>query len=90
MIATKRETWQIAYQRVLFERDGQKLRDAVDAAEAAIFIRCQRLSDGPGDGSEKKEIKAALEELRIIKKERVKFPDWRFERSNPQDPAPCS
>jgi hypothetical protein len=92
----KLQNWQAAYQQVLFEHDYQRLSNAVETAETAIFVRCQGLLDGASDGmsntqiaSERAEINRALETLRVIKKDRLKFPDWRLEQGSRPDHVLC-
>lgn len=68
--------WQQEYQVALLELDHEKLLERVAAAETAIFKRLQALSQSPDDQAERQAIEDALASLRVLKREKLGFPDW--------------
>jgi hypothetical protein len=68
--------WQNEYQAALLELDDKKLFERVQAAETAIFNRLQAISGELDCGAERQAIDDALSALRILKRERLGFPDW--------------
>jgi hypothetical protein len=58
--------WRDAYKKVLIETHKGNLTQAVHAAEAAIFLRSLEL-DGPGDETEREEMKEASDALLVVK-----------------------
>lgn len=68
--------WQPDYQAALLEPDADKLRQRVAAAETSIFKRLQTLSQGPDSLAERQAIEDALTNLRVLKREKLDFPDW--------------
>jgi len=71
--------WERIIQEALAELDPEKLRTKISEAESVIFDRLQRL--GPeGDRTEERDaLKKASNTLLTLKKEILKFPDWRPE-----------
>jgi len=57
--------------------DPSTLLPLVHAAEMALFLRCQELSDSPNTIEEREAIRAATDELLAIKTHRLKWPDFR-------------
>ena len=73
-------TWQSEVQAAVDESDNEKLLERVHAAEIAIFNRLQELAkDKKPDFShhaEQEALDKAVETLRLIKRDRLGFPDW--------------
>ena len=68
--------WQSEYQAALLELDREKLLQRVQTAESAIFNRLQALSQSSGHDAERQAIADALANLRVLKSEKLGFPDW--------------
>jgi hypothetical protein len=71
--------WQNEYQAALLELDPKKLLERVHAAETAIFNRLQELAQSPNSPDQKAErqaIEDALSGLKVIKRDKLDFPDW--------------
>ncbi len=64
--------WQREFDTALAEGDPQTLRQRVDAAEAAIFLRAQN-SVGR---EERQAMDAAIQKLRAVQKNKLGYPDW--------------
>jgi hypothetical protein len=74
-----RYLWQREYEAALVELDPKKLLERVHTAEAAIFNRLQEIaqsSDSPDQKAERQAIEDALASLRVLKQEKLAFPDW--------------
>jgi hypothetical protein len=69
--------WQADYQAALVELDPEKLPKRVETAETAIFKRLQTLSGNQGSYAERQAIEDALGSLRLLKRENLRFPDWK-------------
>ncbi len=75
-------TWQSVYEASLSESDPKKLLERVHSAEAAIFNRLQQLAQSPESADQKTEQQAiadALTTLRLLKRDKLNFPDWKAE-----------
>jgi hypothetical protein len=68
--------WQREFEAALRERDPKVLRERVDAAEAAIFLRLQTLANGSNEQAEQEAISNALRTLRTFQREKLNYPDW--------------
>ena len=72
--------WQSEVQAAVVETRNEKLLERVHAAEVAIFNRLQELAEKAGTASseqaEREALAAATETLRVIKRDRLGFPDW--------------
>lgn len=70
--------WQRECEAAIQETDTQKLLGRVHAAEAAIFKRLQALAEnsGPSRDAEQQAIADALRALRVLKRDKLQFPDW--------------
>ena len=71
--------WQREYEASLHERDPKKLLERVHAAETAIFNRLQELtktSENTDQEAEEQAIAEALRTLRVLKRDKLQFPDW--------------
>ena len=76
-------SWQSEVQAAVDESNSEKLLERVHAAEIAIFNRFQELAKDIRPASshhaERGALDKALETLRLIKRDRLGFPDWRKE-----------
>ena len=71
--------WQREYEAALHEPDPKKLLERVYAVEAAIFNRLQELaqtSENTDHKAEEQAIAEALRTLRVLKRDKLQFPDW--------------
>jgi len=68
--------WQREFEAALLEGDPQTLRQRVDAAETAIFLRSQALVGNAQGHAERQAISDAIGTLRAIQKEKLGYPDW--------------
>jgi hypothetical protein len=68
--------WQVQYEEALREGDPQSLRQRVDAAEKAIFLRSQELAANPQAHTERQAMSDAISTLRAIQREKLGYPDW--------------
>ena len=68
--------WQREFEVALLESDPQKLRQRVEAAEAAIFVRSQALAQSADRHAEQQAISDAMGTLRAIQVEKLGYPDW--------------
>jgi hypothetical protein len=68
--------WQRAFEAALREGDPQSLRQRVDAAEAALFVRLQALAESTGGDEEREAISDAIRTLRAIQKDKLGYPEW--------------
>jgi predicted transcriptional regulator len=73
---TKDQEWQAALQEMQVETDPEKLSEKLQRVETLIQERLQDLYQ-KGDGSREPEaLKEALFTLRVIKRDKLGFPDW--------------
>ncbi len=68
--------WQREFDAAIVEGDPQTLRQRVDAAETAIFLRSQALVGNAQGHEEQQAISEAIRTLRAIQKEKLGYPDW--------------
>ena len=68
--------WQREFEAALLEGDPQTLRQRVDAAEAALFLRSQALAASAQGQAEQQAITEAIRALRTIQKEKLGYPEW--------------
>jgi hypothetical protein len=74
--AIKYPEWQREFEAALREGDAKSLRQHVDAAEAALFLRLQA-SEGSAAGNEERQaIFDAVAALRVIQRDKLGYPDW--------------
>jgi hypothetical protein len=66
--------WQREFEAALLESDAQKLRQLVEAAEAAIFVRSQALAESADRRAEQQAISDAIRTLRAIQVEKLGYP----------------
>ena len=67
--------WQREFEAALGEGDRQSLRQRVDAAEAALFLRLQALAVSAEGDAERQAISDARETLRTIQRNKLGYPD---------------
>ena len=68
--------WQREFEAALREDDPQSLRQRVDVAEAALFLRSQALVGSAQGQAEQQAISDAIRTLRAIQREKLGYPDW--------------
>jgi hypothetical protein len=71
--------WQREYEAALHEPDPKNLLERVHAVEASIFSRLQELaqtSETTDHKAEEQAIAEALRTLRVLKRDKLHFPDW--------------
>ena len=74
--------WQREYEALLCEPDPKNLLERVHSAETAIFNRLQQLaqsSESTDHNAEEEAIAEALRTLRVLKRDKLQFPDWQTE-----------
>jgi hypothetical protein len=72
--------WQSEYEAALAELDPKKLLERVHSAEMSIFKRLQQLaqsSESVDHNPEPQAIADALATLRVLKRDKLNFPDWK-------------
>ena len=67
--------WQREFEAALREGDPITLRERVDAAEAALFLRSQALVGSAKGQAEAQAISDAMRALRAIQQEKLGYPD---------------
>lgn len=68
--------WQREFEAAVSEGDPQSLRQRVDAAEAALFLRLQALAESAEGEQERQAISKAIGTLRAIQREKLGYPEW--------------
>ena len=68
--------WQIRLDEVLAESDVKKLPAKIHGVETLISERLRQLDYSKVDDNEREAINTALSILRVVKRERLGFPDW--------------
>jgi hypothetical protein len=69
--------WQAPLQEAVLEFDREKLREKTERVETSILERLRELQHGADGHSEKEAMKHALSTLRIIKRDKLGYPDWK-------------
>ena len=79
--AARFPSWQSEVQAAVNEMNPEKLLQRVHSAEVAIFNRLQELGKSASkDGAhhaESESLATAVETLRLLKRDRLGFPDWK-------------
>lgn len=75
--------WHHALQEALLEVNPGRLREKVIKAEEVLFLRLQSLR--PSDTEERRALHDACDLLLSIKRETLKFPDWKPQQSRPSE-----
>jgi hypothetical protein len=73
-LSIKYPHWQREFETALLETDTQTLRQRVDAAEAALFLRSQALAGTAQDEAERQAISDAIRILRDIQENKLGYP----------------
>lgn len=73
-ITMKYPHWQREFEAALVDGDPHTLRQRVDAAEAALFLRSQALAGSAPDSPEQQSIADAVRTLRGIQREKLGYP----------------
>jgi hypothetical protein len=73
---TKYQEWQAALREMRMETDPEKLSGKLQRVESLIQGRLQDLYRKSDGSKEREELKEALFTLRIIKRDKLGFPDW--------------
>lgn len=70
--------WQIPVQEAILEFNRERLREKIQNVETLIYERLQQLQ-GKDNGAidEHQSIHDALEILRVMKRDRLGYPDWK-------------
>jgi hypothetical protein len=71
----KYPNWQPEFEAALREGDPESLRQRVDAAEGALFLRSQALAGSAEGHAELQAISAAIRTLREIQREKLGYPE---------------
>jgi hypothetical protein len=74
--ATKKREWQSVLEEIKLENDPEKLSKKLQEVEGVILERLQALHQNSDDRKEQEALKEALFTLRIIKRDKLGFPDW--------------
>ena len=69
--------WQREFEAAFLEDDPKKLPQLAEAAEAAMFLRLQALSNSPDGRVERDTINDAVLTLRAIQTEKLHYPKWK-------------
>lgn len=69
-------TWQVPLQEAMLEVDCKKLAEKIQRVETIIFERLQAISFDADHAGERKALADAASTLRVLKKERLSYPDW--------------
>lgn len=68
--------WQAPLQELFIEFDRDRLIEKVQKVEALIFERLQRPPRSKDDRNERESLDQAVFILRMIKRDRLGYPDW--------------
>lgn len=69
--------WQAPLQDLILEFDREKLAKKIQAVENLIFERQQQLNQAGNSHLEREAMQDALNIIRVIKRDKLGFPDWR-------------
>ena len=69
--------WHIWVEEALVEIDLEKLKERVVKAETVLFQRFQALEENSDGLAERRALEDASRSLLVLKKELLKFPDWK-------------
>jgi hypothetical protein len=73
---TKNRTWQAVLRDLKQETDPERLSAKLQEVEGLILERLRELYRKNDDSKEHEALKDALSTLRIIKRDKLGFPDW--------------
>ena len=71
--------WHVWVEEALVEIDLEKLKERVVKAETVLFQRFQALEENSDGLAERRALEDASRSLLVLKKELLKFPDWKPE-----------
>jgi hypothetical protein len=74
--ATRNAPWRLAIDKANRASDPAVLLPLVYAAETALFLRSQELGDRPDTIEEREGIRAAINDLLVLKIHKLKWPDF--------------
>lgn len=69
--------WQAEFQDAVIELDREALFEKIRKLETAIFVRLQELAPSNDHHEERQAINDALSTVRVLKKEKLSYPDWK-------------
>ena len=70
--------WQVPLQDLILEVDRAQLREKMQRVEALIYDRLLRLQAGSdGHIAEREALNDAISVLRVLKRDKLNFPDWK-------------
>ncbi len=70
--------WQLPLQELILEFDRPTLHQKMQRVEALIYDRLQQLHNGSdGHTAEREALNDAISLLRVIKRDKLDFPDWK-------------
>jgi hypothetical protein len=69
--------WQIPLMEAILEFDREKLAEKLQQVESRVFERFQQLRQGTDGASEREALNDALSTLRVLRQERLDYPDWK-------------
>ena len=76
MDAMRYPEWQGPFREALLEIDREELQTKMMKAEEAIFVRLQQLAGSSDSEAERQAIADAISALRVLKTEKLNYPDW--------------
>jgi hypothetical protein len=72
----KYPNWQVLLQEAILEFDRDKLVGRIQKVETVVFERLQELSSDSDHHGERQAIANALSTMRVLKKDKLFYPDW--------------
>lgn len=70
--------WEAQFQEAILEPDRESLIEKIQEFEAAVFVRLQELSSDHDHHDERQAIADAVSTLRVVKKDKLSYPDWKL------------
>lgn len=68
--------WQTQFQEAILERDREKLIQKIHQFENVVFQRLQERASDTDHHSEREAIADAFSTPRVVKKDKLSYPDW--------------
>jgi len=69
--------WQGPLQEVILEFNREKLAEKLQKVESLVFECLQQLHQGTDGASEREALNDALSTLRVLRQEKLDYPDWK-------------
>jgi hypothetical protein len=69
--------WQEPLQEAILEFNREKLAEKLEKVESLVLKRFQQLRQGTDGASEREALDDALKTMRILRQERLDYPDWK-------------